>query len=266
MSSSPSSSSGAHPIADFFAAYPNFNYNTKESCTTEFRRLCRFMRWRRDSPEQGQAWQDFRKALVLQFNANFGTDAESVRAWWTLCQTLGIKPVPRKLKDAREAVCNTHVNLIDLTEAYGNPNCSFTVFDTAKELTEYTVREHKYMPRDVLEAGRVLRTLLQYESKRKRFGGESGRESADRKPKPVKRKKEESKGIPNLNMNTAPRNTREVDPKPVKTRRKNESSPTLNVARPSRKGEGSTAELIRGVEEYDDVEDELIPEVEEHEL
>ncbi|KAF5341043.1 hypothetical protein D9611_005931 [Ephemerocybe angulata] len=231
-------SPSSHPISDFFAEYPTFNYTTKESCTTEYRRLCRFMRWRRDSPEQGQAWQDFRKALVLQFNANFGTDAESVKAWWTLCQTLGIKPVPRKMKDAREAVCNTQVNLIDLTEAYGNPNCSFTVFNTAKELTEYTIREHKYMPRDVLEAGGVLRTLLKYESKRKRDGG-SGRDvrESDRKPKPAKGKKEESKGIQNLNMNTAPRNTREVDPKPVKTRRKNESRPTLNVG-PSRKARG----------------------------
>ncbi|KAF6760696.1 hypothetical protein DFP72DRAFT_1165857 [Ephemerocybe angulata] len=254
MSSSPPSSP-ARPIADFFAAYPTFTYNPKESCTTEYRRLCRFMRWRRDSPESGQAWQDFRKAIVLQFNANFGTDAESVKAWWALCQTLGIKPVPRGLKEAQEAVCNTHVNLVDLTEAYGNPTCSFTVFDTAQELTEYTVKEHKYMPRDVPEAGEVLRTLLKYESKRKRLGGGGGsamdvRESEGRKPKPVKGKgkKEEGKGTPNLNMSMAPRNTREVDPKPVKTRRKNESRPNLNVG-PSRKGELSTAELFREVDE-----------------
>lgn len=257
MSMSSPSSSSAHPIADFFAEYPNFNYNTKESCITEYLRLCRFMRWKRDSPEQRQARQAVRKAIVLQFNANFGTDAESTKPWLTLCKTLGIKPVPRKLKEAREAVSNTHVNLIDLTEAYANPNCSFTVFDTAKELSEYTVKEGKYMPCDVLEAGTVLRTLNNAQ-KRARFGGESG--ESDRKPVTGK------EGMPNLN--TAPRNTREMDPKPVK--KKNESRPTLNLGA-SRKAEGSTTELIRGarVQEYEsirEVEDELIREVEEFEL
>lgn len=42
------------------------------------------------------AWQDFRSALVLEFNARFGTEPKDLLAWQTLCAIVGIEEVDTK--------------------------------------------------------------------------------------------------------------------------------------------------------------------------
>lgn len=74
---------------------------------------------------------------------------------------LGIEPVPDDLKEAREAVFNTHVNLVDLTE--GNESArKLVIFETERELARYSARKGRYMPSDSPMVGGVLRALLRF--------------------------------------------------------------------------------------------------------
>ncbi|KAF6760720.1 hypothetical protein DFP72DRAFT_1165877 [Ephemerocybe angulata] len=154
--------SSTNHISYFFAEYPDFNYDPTETAHSEFRRLCRSMGWERDDPEKVEAYADFQDAIVMQFNERFGTDADKLEPWQKLCRRLGIEPVPDNLKEAREAVFNTHVNLVDLTEANSNSQHKLVIFDTERELARYSKRTGRYMPSESPLVGGVLRALLRF--------------------------------------------------------------------------------------------------------
>ncbi|KAF5341046.1 hypothetical protein D9611_005932 [Ephemerocybe angulata] len=150
------------PIAAFFSTeHPDFPYNPRNSASFEFRRLCHHRKWKGEkyAAERTEAYEAFQDALAQQFNARYGTDADRVEPWQNLCRTLGL-PIPEELKEAREAVFNTHVNLVDLTEAGGGR--TFTLFETEQELSSYTLETGKIMSSRSASIGGVLKALLRH--------------------------------------------------------------------------------------------------------
>jgi hypothetical protein len=59
------------------------------------------MSWNRDGPDQREAYEGFRDALVMEFNENFGTDTTDLTSWQTLCAAVRIDPIPDTLAEAR---------------------------------------------------------------------------------------------------------------------------------------------------------------------
>lgn len=82
-----------HPLDTFFSAYDDFAYNPDAPSGLEYCRLRRKYKWQRGDAAGEIAWQDFRTALVLEFNARFGTDIEDLLAWQTLCVIVGVEGV-----------------------------------------------------------------------------------------------------------------------------------------------------------------------------
>jgi hypothetical protein len=123
--------------------------------------MCKQFHWKRDkddpSSEGEAAYQLLRDAMTKQFNEIYGTDADSLHAWQNLCHVLDISPIPENLKECRETVMNTHVNLVDLTERKGQ---HVTKFSSETELSEYTQEEEKYFPKKNAHAGGLLKYLL----------------------------------------------------------------------------------------------------------
>ena len=100
-------------IHEFFAQYPNFNYNPRFSVTNEFRRMCKSFGWRRSyefdclkddgaDREYGVARQAFDDAMAQQFNYIYGTDLEDISSWKDLCKVLGIIPIPKGLEECQD--------------------------------------------------------------------------------------------------------------------------------------------------------------------
>jgi len=170
------------PIEAFFAQFNGrgFRHNPRESSTSEFHRLQRRMGWRRGDIMGERAFSQFSAALTSQFNINFGTDAESLESWQRICETLNIEPIPDNLKDAKkvsliqldsttapdqnktfvsQAVWNTHVNIVDLTDGFGGDD-EIEKFDTEEALSAYTLAERKKFPLDLALAGGLLKLLL----------------------------------------------------------------------------------------------------------
>jgi len=141
-----SGSSVPTQIAAFFARYPTFKYSPSASAVKEFDRMCKQFHWKRDkdtpSPERHAAYELLRDAMAKQFNEIYG-DADSLNAWQDLCRVLDISPIPENLKECRETVTNTHVNLVDLIERKSQ---HVTKFSSEKELSEYTREEKKFFP------------------------------------------------------------------------------------------------------------------------
>lgn len=91
----------------FFASFPKFQYRRNASSPQEFRRMCRFFEWRKDSNdmypvERDEASTRFRIAMVRTFNQKFGERVDVERAWSFLCTTLGIAPIPNTVAELKE--------------------------------------------------------------------------------------------------------------------------------------------------------------------
>ncbi|KAJ3524416.1 hypothetical protein NMY22_g11007 [Coprinellus aureogranulatus] len=137
----------ADTITEFFASYsPSFSYNPKAiSPGFEFVRLCKHKGWEKDDPQREQAWKEYQDAVAKMFNATYGTDAESLDAWQNLYRTLRPKAtVPDTLEAAREAVFNTHVNLMDLATVRLDPGRKIRIWDTEAQLATYTKKSKKW--------------------------------------------------------------------------------------------------------------------------
>ncbi|KAG6371463.1 hypothetical protein JVT61DRAFT_9490 [Boletus reticuloceps] len=140
------------PLEEFFGGrYPQFEYNATESASHEFYRLCDEFGWDRDDPERQDAHQEFKNALVKQFNEIYGTDEEDLAEWKNLCHIVDIDPV----------ICGTHVNLVDLVDRDVTGQ-DVQVFESERELSQYTRMTGKYFPKENAYAGGFLRYLLRH--------------------------------------------------------------------------------------------------------
>ncbi|KAG9311185.1 hypothetical protein JVU11DRAFT_8258 [Chiua virens] len=112
------STSNESPLNEFFTKYyPNFQYDPTESASHEFYRLCDEFGWDRDDVDRADAHEEFKDALVKQFNEVYGTDEDDLGDWQNLCLILQIDPAPDDLDGCREVVSKMHVNLVDLVDA-----------------------------------------------------------------------------------------------------------------------------------------------------
>ncbi|OQU93956.1 hypothetical protein CLAIMM_00389 [Cladophialophora immunda] len=68
-------------IGDFFAEYPEFDYDESAEIWREFYRMCDDFEWDKDHDERREARERFKSAMVLQFNKLYGTDEEDLNAW-----------------------------------------------------------------------------------------------------------------------------------------------------------------------------------------
>ncbi|KAG1867058.1 hypothetical protein C8R48DRAFT_833139 [Suillus tomentosus] len=159
VTNGPSQTQTQTPLDDFFATHPTFDYDSSASASSEFYRMCGQFCWDRDDKEREKAHNDFKNALVRQFNEIYGTDVNDLTSWHNLCQIVRISPIPDTLKLCREAVKATHVNIVDLVDTNVTKE-PVTRFVSEAKLSEYTKATGKFFPTDNAYAGGLLRYLL----------------------------------------------------------------------------------------------------------
>lgn len=64
--------------------------------------MCDFFGWNKHNKNLKDAREDFKAALVKQFNDIYGTDADNLESWQKLCRVLHIVPVPTRLAECRQ--------------------------------------------------------------------------------------------------------------------------------------------------------------------
>ncbi|OAL23579.1 hypothetical protein AYO20_10975 [Fonsecaea nubica] len=94
-------------IGDFFAEYPDFDYDESAEIWREFYRMCDEFGWDKRQDEKEEAMENFKSAMVQQFNDLYGTDRDDLNAWQSLCHVLNIVPMPVGLNDCRKQSLTT---------------------------------------------------------------------------------------------------------------------------------------------------------------
>ena len=89
-------------IDEFFSTYPDFDYDHSASFMQEYYRMCDFFEWDRDDPDREDAREEFRTAMVQEFNSLYGKDVDDISAWQELCQIVHIFPIPDDIKICRQ--------------------------------------------------------------------------------------------------------------------------------------------------------------------
>ena len=92
-------------VENFFKKWPAFRYDQDATSLANFYRLCNYNAWHKGQPLRKQAGEGFKTALILQFNALYGIDADDTNSWQTLCHVLKVQTIPRRLNPSRQ-VCN----------------------------------------------------------------------------------------------------------------------------------------------------------------
>ena len=102
--SPPPTTQSSSPLEAFFANYSSeFRYNPTASASWEFYRLCDELGWDKEDSSRKEAHQNFKDALVQQFNVFYGTDVNDLKSWQNLCYVVHIDPIPEDLHACREA-------------------------------------------------------------------------------------------------------------------------------------------------------------------
>ncbi|KAG8753324.1 hypothetical protein FRC11_007526, partial [Ceratobasidium sp. 423] len=78
----------------FFARYPGFEYDPTKPCMDEFKRLTKWVGWKKESEEFEEARKGMNEALTDQFNAIYGKDPNDVVVWRNLCSVLELAEIP----------------------------------------------------------------------------------------------------------------------------------------------------------------------------
>lgn len=66
--------------------------------------MCNFFDWANNEPERKEAHDNFKTALVQQFNSLYGTEVDDIKSWRGLCLALDIFPLPDDPNEAKEVV------------------------------------------------------------------------------------------------------------------------------------------------------------------
>jgi hypothetical protein len=99
----------------FFAGYPEFDYHSSSPIWTEFNRMSDFFDW--EGADYKNAREEFKAAMVKQFNDIYGTDPDNLGHWQKLCHVLNIEPVPEHLAACREVSFMASTPLFEISRA-----------------------------------------------------------------------------------------------------------------------------------------------------
>ncbi|KAJ3997377.1 hypothetical protein F5050DRAFT_1435198 [Lentinula boryana] len=180
--SSPTQSEASNPIQAFFEHYGLFDYNPARETMAQFWELCDLYNWDGESDERKEALAEIRGAIAQQFNAFYGSDAESLNGWHSLYQALQIADIPDTVQGCKDMIETIHVNICDLVDHKEDVPKKHR---TEAELAEYSRRTGKIYPRENAYAGGLLRFLLrqitgEYHGRRRDGGGRKGRQGSKR--------------------------------------------------------------------------------------
>ncbi|RDX53153.1 hypothetical protein OH76DRAFT_1433139 [Lentinus brumalis] len=146
-------------IHEYFAKYPEFDYQPVAPFLQEFRRLLRFKGWNNDPTRRKIEWDEIHDAMVLQFNVMYGRRADDLSAWQSLCDALGVNPIPDNIAQCRKIVKTTHVNLVDFLQR-PDPEKPVQTFPSERALAKHSKKQKKIFPKSNVNVGSLLRDLL----------------------------------------------------------------------------------------------------------
>lgn len=86
----------------FYSNYRDFTPDPTVSLLANFDALVLLRKWAPGSRTRTAARNNFRNAMIEQFNATYGTDAGDLASWQNLCRVVRIAPVPESITQCKK--------------------------------------------------------------------------------------------------------------------------------------------------------------------
>ncbi|KAF7326254.1 hypothetical protein MKEN_00478400 [Mycena kentingensis (nom. inval.)] len=146
-----------HPhLSQFFASY-KFKYDPDAPVSQQYHALRDAKKW--NAGDRQDARKAYCRALSLAFERQYGGDVNDLESWQTVCDAVGIDPVPETLEDCQFAIDEAHINIIDLLDTK-NTGARVHRFPSELQLAQYTKRTRKTFPQEEAERIPLLERLL----------------------------------------------------------------------------------------------------------
>ena len=137
------------PIAQYFDQYETFTYYPQRDWRQRgaFNALAKHLGWSQE--DRKLAYEDFKETWTQIVEGEFAQS--TLQHYQDLCDELGIEDIPDTVTQCKNKLWRVYVNIVDLMQyrrdkSSGGSPPPLTVFETAKELAEYTDREKKWCP------------------------------------------------------------------------------------------------------------------------
>lgn len=151
------------PIDSYFERYPDFDYHHS---TTDWRQIGAFnalaahLRWNKDRRQA--EWDEFKSLWTSVVEREF--QESSLDHYQSLCEDLGIDPIPESTTACKRELSQVYVNIVDLVQYRKDKRAGRfaeppQLFDSLEELSEYSISSRKWYPRQNAKA-EMLRELL----------------------------------------------------------------------------------------------------------
>ncbi|KAJ3574229.1 hypothetical protein NP233_g1919 [Leucocoprinus birnbaumii] len=152
------------PIDAFFSEYPDFDHkrDRTQSVATQLKQLRQREKWwGRRQHVWTTVYPKYAEALVLQFNAMYGTDSEDLETWHRILEVVAAE-TPETVDACQSLAGSMYVNLVDLVDAGLNPETIPVVstFESQEALSRYTIGTKRYFPQEYGAAGSLLKIFL----------------------------------------------------------------------------------------------------------
>ncbi|KAL7924579.1 hypothetical protein ACQKWADRAFT_271065 [Trichoderma austrokoningii] len=146
-------------LGQFFALYNQFDYDPQEASRVAYNRLVAFFGWKKQSKQERKARERFQIAIVGRFEQLYGADENKLDILQTLCEKIGISPIPGTITSCKKAIKTVHVNIYDFidSEQTGEP---VRTFDSLNQFRAYTKKNGKVFPKEDAKDNALLRFLL----------------------------------------------------------------------------------------------------------
>jgi hypothetical protein len=152
----------ADPIDEYFAQYPDFNYRPSHDWRQigPFNALVKFKSW--DQNRRKLEWEELKTKWTTVIEEEYFDS--TLPHYQSLCEDLGIEPIPVTVNECKRQLARVYVNIVDLTQyrrdrqSGGMPQPP-RLHRNRAELAEYSRAEKKYYPLENATS-EMLRVLL----------------------------------------------------------------------------------------------------------
>jgi hypothetical protein len=153
----------ADPIAQFFAQFDSFTFYPQQDSWRQipaFNALAKHLGW--SQVERKLQYENFKERLAQAVESEFA--GVTIEDYQDLFNELKIKDTPDSVNQCRNRLRRVYVNIVDLMQhrrdkREGRSPSSVIIFETERELTEYTDKEKKWCPVKIARA-EMLQVLL----------------------------------------------------------------------------------------------------------
>ncbi|KAE9968564.1 hypothetical protein EG328_007497 [Venturia inaequalis] len=143
---------------DFFADFPDFEYNDDRSLKSNFQRLAKSQGW------EGKEYREQMSRMMEGEFRRFYGRSTSLAGWKALSKDLGVEPAPASIDECKEELTKLFVNIWDFVDWKREAEAGREDFDghfaTLDALRTYTKDTGKFYPKDEAKQDGYLWVLL----------------------------------------------------------------------------------------------------------